>query len=290
MNQGIPVVLTKTKTRDGITLDGIYVKPKRKSKTALIWIHGLTSYFSSSQTLIKELSGRCQNAGIGYFKFNTRGHDIVVRGQGKHKLLGTLFEKFEDSVLDIKAMVGFAKKLGYKRIVLAGHSTGANKVVYYIYKTKDRNVKGVILMGAASDIVAETQRVGKNLFKKEFQRAQFLNKKGPFSFFISKGFIYTAYRFLGLYTPGKAEDVFSYHSPSARWTAFESIRQPIALITGSRDDCLDRSAEKHTEIFRKNARETKNFKGFVIKNADHNFVKKEKELSKVVVKFVKKYA
>jgi len=283
----IPVLLTRVKTRDEVTLDGIYVKPKRKGDTALIWLHGLTSYFSSSQTLVKELSSLCHKRKIGYLKFNTRGHDIVVRGQGRHVLLGTLFEKFEDCVLDIRAMVGFAKKLGYKNIILAGHSTGANKAVYYLYKTKDRNVKGVLLLGAASDISGEIQRVGKKTFRKELQRAKVLYRKGPFSFFISKGFVYTAYRFLGLYTPGKAEDVFPYHNPSAHWTALESIRQPIAVVMGSRDECLDRPVEKHVELFRKNAKRTKKFSEFIIKGSGHSFIKKERGLAKVIVKWVK---
>lgn len=284
----LPVLLTKIKTRDGISLDGIYVKPKRKSDTALIWIHGLASYFSSGQTLIKELSELCQKNGIGYFKFNTRGHDIVVRGQGKHKLLGTLFEKFEDSVLDIKALAGFAKKLGYKNIILAGHSTGANKATYYLYRTKDRNIKEVLLIGSLSDIAGEIKRVGKRKFLKNLEVAKKLYKKDPFSFFISKGFLYTAYRYLGLYTPGKAEDTFPYYNPKANWKALGSIRQPIAVIIGSRDEHLDRSPEKFIEAFRKNAQKTKNFNGFVVKNAGHNFVKKEKELAKIIVGWLKK--
>lgn len=283
----IPILLTKIKTRDGISLDGVFVRPKQKSETALIWLHGLTSYFYSSQTLLEELSENCQKAGIGYFKFNTRGHDIVVRGQGKHKLLGTLFEKFEDCTYDIQAMVDFAKKQGYKNIILAGHSTGANKAVYYLYKTRDRNVKGVLLLGAASDIPAEIQRIGKKKFEREMKRAKLLFSKDPNSFFLSDGFVYTAFRFLGLYTPGKAEDVFPYYNSSAPWTALASIRQPIALVMGSRDECLDRPVKKHIEAFRKNAVRSKSFSSFVISRANHSFTKKEKELSKIIISWIK---
>lgn len=99
----IPVLLTKLKTRDGIVLDGIVVLPKRRSNTALIWLHGLGSRFSSGQTLIKELSQECRKNGIGYFKFNNRGHDIVNRdGRGKKRLQGAGLEKFENCVLDIR--------------------------------------------------------------------------------------------------------------------------------------------------------------------------------------------
>src|SRR3989338_7210966 len=131
----IPVLLTSIKTRDGVTLDGIYMPPKRKSKTALIWVHGLTSSFYSSQKLISELSSRCQKLGIGYFKFNSRGHDIVARGP--KGLLGTVFEKFEDCIFDIRAMIS------------------------------------ILLLGSANDIVAEIKRAG----RKEFNKTMRLAKK-----------------------------------------------------------------------------------------------------------------
>ena len=131
----IPVLLTKIKTREGLVLEGIVVEPRRKdkNKTAIIWLHGLSSKFYSGQTLIRELSSVCRRAGVGYFKFNNRGHDVADWENAG--MIGAGFEKFTDCVLDIRAMILFAKKLGYKDIILAGHSTGANKALYYVYKT-----------------------------------------------------------------------------------------------------------------------------------------------------------
>src|SRR3989338_11346278 len=100
----IPVLLTRVKTSDGIALEGIAVLPKRKGNTALIWLHGLTGRFSSGQTLIEELSSSCAKNNIAYLKFNTRGHDIVSRGL-KQKLIGGAFEKFEECVRDIDAVI-----------------------------------------------------------------------------------------------------------------------------------------------------------------------------------------
>ena len=79
----IPVYLSKIKTRDGIPLEGIIVEPKRKSSTALVWLHGLGSRFSSGQTLVAELSDAARKNNFGYFKFNTRGHEIAARGNKK---------------------------------------------------------------------------------------------------------------------------------------------------------------------------------------------------------------
>lgn len=298
----LSVLLTQIKTRDGVVLDGIYVKPRRKGKTALIWLHGLTSYFHSSQTLIHELSLRCQNSGIGYLKFDTRGHDIVTRGGGKHALLGTLFETFEDCTYDIRAMINYTSRLGYQDIILAGHSTGANKAVYYLYKTKDRRVKGVILIGGLNDIIAERKRVGKKEFGRIVRITKRLYRKDPLSLFTSQGFLYTARRSMSLYTPGSAEDVFPYYnlprpkgrdggrrpSRKARWKELKSIRTPLAVIFGSRDEYLDRPAKDLIEIFRMNAPRTKQFSGVILKGAGHSFTKKEKELAKTIVRWVKR--
>lgn len=173
----INVLLTKIKTRDGLTLDGIVVRPKRKSKTALIWLHGLGSRFSSGQALLEKLSEACARNGIAYIKFNTRGHDIAIRGTKTKKIMGAGFERFEDCVLDIRAMIRFAKKLGLTRIILAGHSTGANKALYYIYKVRDRSIRGVVLLGPISDIAGETKRIGSAQLKRNVLTAQRTIKK-----------------------------------------------------------------------------------------------------------------
>lgn len=283
----IPLFLTQIRTRDGLILDGVMIEPRKKSDAALVWIHGLTSSFYSSPTLIKELSDLCQKNGIGYFKFNTRGHDVVARGHDTHPLLGTVYEQFEDCVHDIRAIIRCARKRGYKKIILAGHSTGANKTLYYLYKTRDRNVKGIVLLGAANDISAEIKRVGEKIYEKELRLAQRLNRRDPSALFASHGYLFTARRALSLFTPGAPEDVFPYYDPKARWKELRSIRVPTAVIFGSKDACLNRPAPKIIDLFRANAPLAKSFSGVIIKNADHGFKGKEKELSREIIRWIK---
>ena len=59
--------------------------------------------FSSGQALSRELSRRLNAAGLGYFKFNNRGHDVVA-GHGK-LLAGAAFERFGHSVEDIRELM-----------------------------------------------------------------------------------------------------------------------------------------------------------------------------------------
>lgn len=283
----IQCLLTKIKTRDGIILEGIAVLPKRKSDTALIWVHGLSSSFQRGQTLIRELSRACAKKHICYFKFNTRGHDIVARSWEKR--IGGGFENFEECVYDIRAVILFAKSLGFRKIILAGHSTGANKVLYYCYKTRDTAVKKLILAGPVSDIAGEIKKIGAPKLKQAVKIAERLAKKNPLIFMPREYGIYTAERFLSLYRPGSPEDVFPYYetkSHSNHWKELKSIRIPVAVILGSRDEYLDRPAKKLAEIFKKNAVSTKTFSGVIIHGADHGFRKKEKELAKEIMKTI----
>ncbi len=295
----IPVLLTRIKTRDGVTLDGIYVRPKRKSDTALIWIHGLGSNFYSQPRRLEVLVQHLKKNKIAFISFNTRGHDTIARLSKKSKSIpgGTGFENFKECTYDIAAVVTFLRKEGYKEIILAGHSTGANKALYYMYKKNDPRVRGLILSGPLSDTVIKQVELGKkfwlilkeikkiarnkNLANIILQSVLFTKRKLPIS-------VMTPNRYLSLYTPGSPEDVFPYGDRKARWRELRNIQVPLAVIIGSRDEHLDRSAKELIKIFQQNAVNAKLFSSIIIKGARHSFTKKEKELAKVIVDWIKK--
>lgn len=281
----IPVFLTNIKTRDGIVLEGIAVLPRKKSKTALIWIHGLSSRFSSGQRAIKEISSACRNAGIGYFKFNTRGHDVAFRSD--KKIIGGGFETFDECTHDIRAMIRLARKQGFTEIVLAGHSTGANKALYYAATTKDRSIKGLMLLGAISDIVALRKEMGAKKFIAACKIAAMLRKKSHALMPIEYG-LYSAKRFWSLCNAGEKEDTFPYYDEKRKWNALESVHVPIAVVIGSRDEYLDQTPKNYLAAFKQHAPLTKNFSGIMIKGTNHSFRKKEKELAREMIKWTKK--
>lgn len=280
----VPVHLAQIKTRDGVTLDGAVVLPARKGNTVVVWLHGLSSKFYTGQPLIRELSQRLTQKGIGHFKFNNRGHDIAVKS-GKN-YTGSAFEKFEDCVHDIRAVIRFAKRLGFQHIILAGHSTGANKALYYIYKTRDRAVKGLMLLSPMNDLVGEIRMIGAKKLRQAVAIAQRLNKKHPEALMPQRYGLYTARRYLSLYRPGSREDVFPYYNPKARWKELKSVKIPLAVVIGSRDKFRDRPAKKLVEVFRANAVRASSFTGIVIPGAPHGFQKREKELTRAVVRWI----
>lgn len=282
----IPVLLAKVKTRDGVALEGVVALPKRKTGTALVWLHGLSSRFSSGQPLVAELLKSCSRNGIGYFKFNTRGHDVVAKG--KKPFIGSAFEKFEECIHDIRAVIAFAKRLGYARIILAGHSTGANKALYYMYKTRDRSVRGIILAGPVNDIVAETKRIGRKTLAEGLRRAEHLKQKDSHVLVPQRFGVYSARRYISLYKPGTAENVFPYYNPRARWKELKSVRIPLAIIFGSREEHIDRPARQLIDVFENNAPSAKSFSGIIIKGANHGFRNKEKELAREIIHWIKR--
>jgi len=282
---GVPVSLVRIATRDGVWLDGVVCEPRRRRRAAVIWVHGLGSVFSSGQPLTRELSRRLNAAGIAYFKLNTRGHDVVA-GRGR-LLAGAAFERFGQSVADIRAMVTFARQCGYRRIVLAGHSTGANKVLHYAARARDRRVSGIVLVGPVSDVAAEAHRVGARELRRRVTAAERIARRDPNGLVPHAWGFWSARRYLSLYRPGGIEDVFPYYRANARWTTLRSVRLPVTAILGGGDEFLDRAAAEVIDAFRRNAVRARSFTGTVVPRARHGFQGHERQLADLITDWVR---
>jgi pimeloyl-ACP methyl ester carboxylesterase len=276
--------LVRLRTHDGVWLDGVMAEPRRR-RTALIWVHGLGSAFSSGQVLIQALASRLTAAGIGYFKFNNRGHDVVA-GRGT-PLAGAAFERFGQSVVDIRAMLTFVAARGYDRVILAGHSTGANKALHYAARARDRRVSGLILLGPVSDIAAAAKQIGARELRRRVAAAERLVRRDREALVPRAWGFWSARRYISLYRPGEDEDVFPYYRSGARWPALRSVRLPIAAIIGSRDEYLDRRPRELIDALRRNAVRARAFTGIVLRGAPHGFQKCERELADVITRWVR---
>jgi len=282
----VGVSLTRLRTQDGVWLSGLTVDPRRRTGTAVIWIHGLGSVFSSGQPLTHEMATRLGRRGIGYLKFNTRGHDVVARDG--EKLLGAAFERFGDCVRDIRAMIAFARQAGYRKVVLAGHSTGANKALHYVARTGDRRVIGLILAGPVSDIAAENKRLGRRELRRRVAVVERIAKRDPQALVPRTFGFWSARRYLSLFRPGEAEDVFLYYRPGARWGALARVRIPTAVVIGSRDEFLDRRPQELIDAFREHAVRARSFAGIIVPGARHGFQDHEGTLAGTIVHWIRR--
>ena len=101
-----------------------------------------------------------RKAGIGPFSHQTC---TSVR-------LGTAYEKIEDCVIDFACGIEKARELGYKRIILSGHSLGCNKSIYY-YSQKKPDIEGII-MASMPDMFAYEDSMGEGYRERLLKEAR----------------------------------------------------------------------------------------------------------------------
>lgn len=141
--------LVAVRAADGLSLSGVEVLPKPGSPTIVVWIPGFGVTYDLPQTV--RLGRLLAANGAGFVAGNLRGHGggatgWRVRGGATELVrIGSWWEIFEESAQDVDAWVGRARTLGARRIVLAGHSFGALRAVYYLSQADPFQVEGVVL-------------------------------------------------------------------------------------------------------------------------------------------------
>lgn len=117
---------------------------------AITGIHG--NFYSNP--FYYDIGDALNAAGIDFAYAQTRNAFGVIKTRNvltkKEEIIGSWNERFADTDEDIAAYLDEAERRGYRHIVLAGHSLGANKVIYYLSRHHDPRVKHFILMSPAN--------------------------------------------------------------------------------------------------------------------------------------------
>ena len=279
-------------TRDGFLLDGFLMRSRRRDACA-VYVHGMTGNFYGGD-LPFAMASRLNGKGIALFTINTRGHDIISsayrtqakirRSRAKRLTLGTSLERFEDCVLDIGGAIRELQKLGYKRFILAGHSTGCQKVAYYQYKKGDRRIKGLILLAPASDYEANKKMLGKrfNTVVKMCKKLVQLKKGRSFKR-VPLGF--SAKRFLSVADLKNVEArLFNYNGPLKEIC---QVRAPVLALFGSADPLAPKPTKRYMELL-KTRRGINPFQYALIKDAKHNFGRRSDDAAKIASEWAAK--
>ena len=126
------------KAIDGFKVQAALWQPDNRppaETTIILQVHGSGGNLAS---LPLRVTARAQSAkGYAALNIGTRQHDENVNT-----------DNFFDVRRDIEAAVVTAKALGYRSIVLQGHSLGTVQVAFYAASDWDHTIKGVILTGA----------------------------------------------------------------------------------------------------------------------------------------------
>lgn len=280
-------------TVDGLNLLGGYWEGTKEKDTCVVFTHGMfdnliENVFAS--VLGEELSKK----GYGFIFGHNRGHGVInslvvrdsVSRKTQIKIIGSTFEKFGESIYDVDLWVEEAKKLGYSKIILCGHSLGCLKNLYYINKKGMGSISGVIFLSAPDScglinrsdeykkLFAEAE---KNIRSRKSKRI--LSKKLLGVFPISSRTYYD-------FRKGSCLDIFPLVENPEEYSVLKKINKPMLTILAENDSVIVRGAEEDLKIIQEKSSKCHDFTGKIIKNATHRYVHKEQELSHTIVNWL----
>ncbi len=143
------VELIRTKTADGVLLEGSLQRPagmdSTSQNTAWLLVHGTGSNFYSSGVL-HSFAEQLVQVGRLVARINTRGHDIISTLPGGKDPLsgGAAFESIADCVHDLRAWIDELVRRDFQQVVLVGHSMGGVKAIYSQAHDPHPNVVAVV--------------------------------------------------------------------------------------------------------------------------------------------------
>jgi len=146
---GIELKFLSMKAIDGNGIAGALWQPRGKAvadTTVIVMVHGSGGSYRRAPE--SALGGRLADKGYAALAIDTRQHDDKINT-----------DNFFDVRRDIDAAVYTARAMGYRRIVLQGHSLGNIQVQFYAATNWDRDIKGVMLLGAFGNLPWKTRNI-----------------------------------------------------------------------------------------------------------------------------------
>ena len=276
---------------DGVELQGWL--SDSEGDVAVIHIHGMSGN-GYEHPFLDNMHETYAKNGIAFFSIDTRGHGIISYfrqkdgsdswGEGT-KLGGSCFEKFDESVHDIRGAIDYLATLGKTKFILQGHSLGGSKVVNYLKSTNDERVVGAILL-APTDMVAWANTDPKNEEYLELAQKLIVGDK-PESLVGAQCWEdetpLSAQTYLSICKADTPVDIY-------RSEVLGVIDTPMAIIYGTDDigiTNVDGTIDKWIERF--DAVKNANTNVEIIEGAQHSFSGYEKQLVEIASNFAKRY-
>jgi pimeloyl-ACP methyl ester carboxylesterase len=266
-------------------------------------VHGMSGNFIENY-YANVLGEALAAKGYGFIYGHNRGYchvnDIPTRptkseDNGWYSTrIGEAYELFEDSPKDIRAWVAKVRELGYKRIILLGHSLGCNKVIYYLSQNPAADIAGVILASPPDMVgLVALERYQPDHHKLLKQARVLIDAGKPREILDGKiwdWFILSAQTYVSLFEEGGAADNLPVLRNPDTFKQLASIKQPILGIMGEYDDIEIRGLKDDIELIKSKAIGTSDFQIDFIQGANHDYQNREDEFASVVAKWVARQA
>ena len=134
---------------DGFRVDAALWQPAGRAPadtTLVVQVHGSGGSYAKPPNAF--LGSGLAAGGRAVLAINTRQHDELVAT-----------ENFFDVITDIDAGVRTGRALGYRRIVLQGHSLGSIQVLFYAATHWDADIRAVSLLGMFGNLPWKTRTI-----------------------------------------------------------------------------------------------------------------------------------
>lgn len=202
---------------------------------------------------------------------------------GKQKTTGVVFDDFSLAYEDVESYVKYAKELGFKNIILAGHSLGSNKIINYLGNTSD-NFVDYFIVTAPVDL-AHFFKVMPNV-NECIELAQKFVDEG-------RGGDILPYLFGG-FSPMSAETVLSFFNAhnlkncpvitgDGETNSLNNIKINGSFVIGSKDSLTEGDAGGFIEKINSYCRNHEQNRLIVIPDASHIFYGKHEEYARVIL-------
>ena len=181
-------------TKRGTVLDGVLFAAEKAdahgcadfalADTVLIAVTGIHGNFYSNP-FYYNIGDTMNAAGMDFIYAQTNDAFGQIETYnvktGQKEIIGSWNEDFGYTDEDIEGYLNYAEQAGYKHIILAGHSLGANKVIYYLSHCHDPRVEHFVLLSPANigyltGVVTERE---KEIIRRQVERGDG-NKLLPF--------------------------------------------------------------------------------------------------------------
>lgn len=282
--------ILKVKTQRGLELKGA-IYGDRASDTVVIIATGICSNVFQNELL--DATGKLLGkSGIACIIAHTHDSfscfaytDFSVM---KQKHAGTFNADFNMVYEDIESYVLFAKEMGFKRIILAGHSLGSNKIIHYLGNTSDNFVDHFVISSPVD--IMHWWSVMPNIDKCFEMANKWVNEaRGddilPFMF---GGFSpMCANTVLGFYNANNLKNC-PVLSKKGETDSLYNIKPNGAFIIGSKDSVTGDSPKDFMETLNSWTKNPEKNKVIEIKGASHIFYGMHNEYANVVLNLIKR--
>ena len=207
---------------------------------------------------------------------------------GKQKYTGVVYDDFSLVYEDVESYVKYTKELGFKNIILAGHSLGSNKIIHYLGNTSD-NFVNYFIVSAPVDL-AHWFNVMPNV-KKCIELAEKFEAEG-------RGNEILPYLFGG-FSPMCAHTVLGFYnaynlkncpviSNEGETDSLYNIKINGSFVIGEKDSLTEGDAKGFMEKINSHCKHPQNNEVIVVPDASHIFYGKHEEYAGVILEIAQK--